>query len=64
MLDLGYIFQQGGALPWLSPSERWSGSAKILPVSQISLFIQHYFCPFEFHLLQSLTKAGDTVQFY
>ena len=45
-------------LVWLNPSERWSGSAKMLPVSQ------HNVSPFEFHPLQSLTKAGDTVQFY
>ena len=52
------------ASSWLNPSEIWSGSAKILPVSKIFLSIQDNFCPFEFHPLQSLTKAGDTVQFY
>ena len=59
-LDLDYTFQQGGASPWLNPSERWSGSSEILPVIQIFLSIQHNFCPFEFHPLQSLTKASDS----
>ena len=63
-LDLGYIFQQGGASPCLNPSQRWSGSAQILPVNQLFLSVQHNLYPFEFHPLQSLTKAGDTVQFY
>ena len=62
--SLSYIFQQGGASTWLNPSESWSGSAKILPLSQLFLSIQHHLCPFEFHPLKSLTKAGDTVQFY
>ena len=34
-LDLGYIFQQVGASPWLGTSQGLSGSAKILPVSQL-----------------------------
>ena len=54
-LDLRYIFQQGGASPWLNPSERWSGFTKILAVSQLFLSIQHNFCPFDFHLPQPLT---------
>ena len=32
--------------------------------SQPTIYVQHNFCPFEFHPLQSLTKAGDTVQFF
>ena len=63
-LDLGYIFQQGGASPWLNPSERWSGSAKILPGSQLFLSVQHNFCPLEFRLLQSLTKTGHIPQLH
>ena len=63
-LDLGYIFQQGGVSPWLNPYERWSGSAKILPVSQIFLSIQHNFCPSNFTRFSLYAKAGDTVQVY
>ena len=62
--DWGYIFQQGETSPWLNTFKRWFGSAKILPVSQLFLSIQRNFCPFEFHPLQPLTKAGDTVKFY
>ena len=32
--------------------------------SQRTIYVQHNFSPFEFHSLQSLTKAGDTVQFF
>ena len=32
--------------------------------SQPTIYVQHNFCPFEFHPLESLTKAGDTVQFF
>ena len=31
--------------------------------SQPTIYVQLNFCPFEFHPLQSLTKAGDTVHF-
>ena len=58
--SLSDIFQQSGASPWLNSSERWSGSAKILHVSQLFLSIQRNLCPFEFHPIQSLTKAGDS----
>ena len=68
-LDLGYILQKGMASPWLGPSlEKYcqtmarSGSAKILPVSQLFMSVQYNFCPLEFHLFQSLSKSGDTVQ--
>ena len=62
-LDLGYIFQQVGASPWLGLAQGWSGSAKIRPVSQLFMSVQHNFCPFEFHPLQSLTKAGHSTIF-
>ena len=58
--SLSDIFLQGGASPCLNSSERWSGSAKILHVNQLFLSIQHNLCPFEFHPIQSLTKAGDS----
>ena len=32
--------------------------------SQPTIYVQHNFCPFEFHLLQSLTKAGDKYNSY
>ena len=64
-LDPGYVFQQVGALPWLGPSQGWSGSGpKILPVSQLFISVQHKFYPVKFGLLRALTKAGDTVQFF
>ena len=45
-------------------STRWSSSAKILPVIQPFMSLQPHMCAFEFHPFQSITKAGDTVQFY
>ena len=41
-------------------------SAKILPVTQLFLSIQHNFCPFEFHPLQSvaLEKLNNCLILY
>ena len=44
-LDLGYIFQQAGASPWLGTSQGWSGSAKIVPLSHGGHFeFSNFFC--------------------
>ena len=61
-LDLGYILQQGGALPWLSPSQSCSESANILLVSQLFLSVKHNFALSNFTHYSLEIKAGDTVK--